>query len=97
MGRDQGGDLGGEEQAVLGELGAVLERVLITEVREHTYYAKLRVRQEGELIEIDTPGGGGRQRRGKALLIGIGSLGLLRIQWCDGSRRQEPGRVPGQP
>ncbi|TWT88301.1 hypothetical protein Mal64_17800 [Pseudobythopirellula maris] len=34
-------------------LGGELQDVVISELREHTYYAKLRVRQEGELIEID--------------------------------------------
>ena len=26
---------------------------MISELREHTYYAKLRVRHDGELVEID--------------------------------------------
>src|ERR1700744_6271070 len=34
-------------------LGGELQDVYINELREHTYYAKLRVRQEGERIEID--------------------------------------------
>jgi bifunctional DNase/RNase len=34
-------------------LGGELQDVYINDLREHTYYAKLRVRQEGELIEID--------------------------------------------
>jgi len=34
-------------------LGAELQDVVISELRNHTYYAKLRVRQQGELIEID--------------------------------------------
>ncbi len=34
-------------------LGAELDSVLISELREHTYFAQLRVRQDGELIEID--------------------------------------------
>jgi bifunctional DNase/RNase len=34
-------------------LGAEFQDVVISELREHTYYAKLRVRHEGELIEID--------------------------------------------
>jgi len=38
---------------VVENLGAELQDVVITELREHTYYAKLRVRQEGELVEID--------------------------------------------
>jgi bifunctional DNase/RNase len=34
-------------------LGGELQDVVISELREHTYFAKLRVRKEGELIEID--------------------------------------------
>lgn len=34
-------------------LGGELLDVVISELREHTYYARLRVRQDGELIEID--------------------------------------------
>ena len=36
------------------QLGAELDSVVISELREHTYYAKLRVRQEGGLVEIDS-------------------------------------------
>ncbi|ADV61107.1 protein of unknown function DUF151 [Isosphaera pallida ATCC 43644] len=35
-------------------LGGELQDVFITELRDHTYYAKLRVRFEGELIQIDS-------------------------------------------
>lgn len=38
---------------VVEGLGGELQDVLISELREHTYYAKLRVRHDGELIEID--------------------------------------------
>jgi uncharacterized protein len=34
-------------------LGGELQDVYINDLREHTYFAKLRVRQEGELVEID--------------------------------------------
>lgn len=34
-------------------LGAEFQDVVITELKDHTYYAVLRVRHEGELIEID--------------------------------------------
>ena len=34
-------------------LGAELQDVVISDLREHTYFAKLRVRHEGELIEVD--------------------------------------------
>ncbi len=39
--------------SVIEHLGGQLQDVLINELREHTYYAKLRVRHNGELIEID--------------------------------------------
>ena len=35
-------------------LGGTFQDVVISELREHTYYAVLRVRREGELLEIDT-------------------------------------------
>ncbi len=35
-------------------LGGELDSVVIDELREHTYYAKLRVKREGELIEVDS-------------------------------------------
>jgi bifunctional DNase/RNase len=38
---------------VVESLGAELDSVLISELREHTYFAQLRVKQNGELIEID--------------------------------------------
>jgi uncharacterized protein len=38
---------------VIEQLGGELQDVVISELREHTYYARLRVRQEGELVEID--------------------------------------------
>ncbi len=35
-------------------LGGELDSVVISELREHTYFARLRVKQDGELIEIDS-------------------------------------------
>lgn len=35
-------------------LGGEFQDVVISELREHTYFAKLRVRQDGELVEIDS-------------------------------------------
>jgi bifunctional DNase/RNase len=34
-------------------LGGEFQDVVISELREHTYFAKLRVRHDGELVEID--------------------------------------------
>ena len=34
-------------------LGAEFQDVVISELRDHTYFARLRLRHEGELIEVD--------------------------------------------
>jgi uncharacterized protein len=39
--------------SVIEHLGGELQDIFISELREHTYYAKLRVRQDGELVEVD--------------------------------------------
>jgi uncharacterized protein len=36
------------------ELGGEVEDVVITNLQNHTYYAVIRIRQNGELIEIDS-------------------------------------------
>ena len=40
--------------SMVSQLGAELDSVVITELKEHTYYALIRVRKDGELIEIDS-------------------------------------------
>jgi bifunctional DNase/RNase len=35
-------------------LGGELQDIFICELRDHTYFAKLRIRHEGELIEVDS-------------------------------------------
>jgi bifunctional DNase/RNase len=39
---------------VIDQLGGELQDVFVSELRDHTYYAKLRVRRDGELIEVDS-------------------------------------------
>lgn len=39
--------------SVADNLGGEFDSVLINELKDHTYFARLRVKQEGELIEID--------------------------------------------
>jgi uncharacterized protein len=34
-------------------LGGELDSVIINDIREHTYFARLRIRRDGEIIEID--------------------------------------------
>jgi len=45
-------------------LGADFQDVVISELREHTYFAKLRVRREGGLVEIDA-------RRSDAIAVAV--------------------------
>ena len=39
--------------AVVEQLGGEIQDIVINDLKEHTYFAKLRVRKEGELIEVD--------------------------------------------
>ena len=39
---------------VVESLGAELDSVVITELREHTYFAHLRIKLDGEIIEVDS-------------------------------------------
>lgn len=39
---------------VIHELSASLEKIVINDLQEHTFYAKLVVRNQGELIEVDS-------------------------------------------
>ncbi len=39
---------------IVESLGAELDSVVISDLRDHTYFAKLRIRQDGEIIEIDS-------------------------------------------
>jgi bifunctional DNase/RNase len=39
--------------SIVENLGGELQDVVICELKEHTYFARLRVRHDGELIEID--------------------------------------------
>lgn len=39
---------------VVEEMGGELDSVVITELKEHTYFARLRIKMDGEIIEIDS-------------------------------------------
>ena len=39
--------------SAIDQLGGDFQDVYISELREHTYYAKLRIRKDGELVEVD--------------------------------------------
>jgi bifunctional DNase/RNase len=40
--------------SVIDSLGGELRDVYISELRDHTYFAKLRIRMNGELVEVDS-------------------------------------------
>lgn len=40
--------------SVVEQMGGKLDSVVITELRERTYYARLRIRRNGQLIEVDS-------------------------------------------
>ena len=39
--------------SVVELMGGEIQDIVISELKEHTYFAKLRIRNEGELIEVD--------------------------------------------
>jgi uncharacterized protein len=40
--------------SVIDNLGGELRDIFISELKDHTYYAKLRIRQNGEMVEVDS-------------------------------------------
>jgi bifunctional DNase/RNase len=38
---------------VVGSLGGEFQDVIISELKDHTYFARLRIRHQGELLEVD--------------------------------------------
>lgn len=38
---------------VIDQLGGELQDIYISELKDHTYFAKLRIRKDGELVEVD--------------------------------------------
>ena len=53
--------------SVVDSLGAELQDIYINELRDHTYFAKLRIRQNGELVEIDS-------RPSDAIALGVATM-----------------------
>ena len=39
---------------VIESLGAELEKIVVNDLRQHTFYAKLVIRNQGELVEVDS-------------------------------------------
>ena len=40
--------------SVIDNMGGDLQDIFISELRDHTYFAKLRIRQDGELLQVDS-------------------------------------------
>ena len=40
--------------SVIEHMGGELRDIYISELRDHTYFAKLRIRQNGEMVEVDS-------------------------------------------
>jgi len=40
--------------SLIEHLGAELEQVVIHDLRDHTFYAKLLIRQDGKVVEVDS-------------------------------------------
>src|ERR1700751_6453164 len=40
--------------SVIENMGGELRDIYISELPDHTYYAKLRIRQNGEMVEVDS-------------------------------------------
>ena len=38
---------------VVEQMGGEVQDIVISDLKEHTYFAKLRIRHEGELVEVD--------------------------------------------
>ncbi|GMU21424.1 MAG: hypothetical protein AMXMBFR13_15170 [Phycisphaerae bacterium] len=73
---------------VIRELDAELEKIVVHDLRDHTFYAKLVIRHNGSLLEVDS-------RPSDAIALGVASDtpiyvddGVLR-QVCDASEADE--------
>lgn len=52
--------------SAIEDLGGHVEKIVISELREHTFYAKLIVRRNGDVVEIDS-------RPSDAIALGAGT------------------------
>jgi bifunctional DNase/RNase len=41
-------------EQVIEQLGGVLQKVVISDLRDHTFFAVIHVLQEGDIVEIDS-------------------------------------------
>lgn len=58
---------------VIGDLDGELEKIVIHDLRDHIFYAKLVIRRNGELIEVDS-------RPSDAIALGVASDTLIYVE-----------------
>jgi hypothetical protein len=58
--------------SVIRDMGGELEKIVIHDLRDHIFYAKLVIRRNGELIEVDS-------RPSDAIALGVASETLLYV------------------
>jgi bifunctional DNase/RNase len=51
---------------VISDLSGELEKIVVHDLRDHTFYAKLVIRRNGELVEVDA-------RPSDAIALGVGN------------------------
>ena len=59
--------------SAIEQLGGQLEKIIINDLREHTFFAKLLIRQDGQLIEIDS-------RPSDAIALGVASESPIYVE-----------------
>ena len=64
---------------MIRELGGELEKIVIHDLRDHIFYAKLVIRSNGKLIEVDS-------RPSDAIALGVASEAAIYV--CEGVLRQ---------
>jgi len=52
--------------SVIGDLEGDLEKIVVHDLRDHTFYAKLVIRRDGKLVEVDS-------RPSDAIALGVAS------------------------
>jgi len=52
--------------SMIEALGGELDKIVVSDLRDHTFYAKLVIRQNGKLIEVDS-------RPSDAIALGVGT------------------------
>jgi len=78
-------------QQVIADLGGRVERVVVTELRESTYYAVLRVLANGKLMEIDA-----RPSDAIAVALRVAAPLFVRESLFEKSREEPDGSDEGQ-